>query len=77
MYNAQLGYAVSYVNNSSLPITENLHGQPSQLSAQSANLDITMLSILGFSQTILVTHVSGMEETGFTDLRGCYTFVSG
>jgi len=58
-YNTQLRYIESYVTNASLRVTGNLHGRPSHLSAQSAKMDITMLSVLGCLQTNLVTNVPG------------------
>jgi hypothetical protein len=48
-YKAQLGYIESYMTNLSLPVTENLHCPPYNLSAQSAKWNIIILSVVGFS----------------------------
>jgi hypothetical protein len=47
LYNVQVGYGESYASNMALPITGNLNGRSRDLSAQSAKLNITMLSVLG------------------------------
>jgi len=56
-FNPELGYVESYVTKSSQYGTGNLHGRRRHLSAQSGKLNITMGSVLGFSQRNFVINV--------------------
>ena len=59
MYNIQRVSVESYVTNLLLPVTGNLHGRQRHVSAQSAKLNIMMLSALGFLQMNFLISIPG------------------
>ena len=62
---AHLRSVERYVTNSSRHRTGNLHGRPRHLSAESAKLNVMMLSVLGFSHPNQVIKVPGIGRNRF------------
>jgi hypothetical protein len=63
-YKVQRVSVESYITNSSLPVIGNLNDRQRHLSAQSAKLNILMLSALGFEQmnSLISIPVSGRSR---------------